>query len=385
MARKSLDADVLVLGVGSMGAATCLSLARRGVSVLGVDAYSIPNERASHHGTTRMVRLSYYEHPDYVTLLKEAWDLWRALEKECGVALLNKTGALYLGQPDGALISGTVQAAEQHDLPHAHFQDDALRSAFPAFSTPPGCVGVLDERAGFVYSEHAVRAIARKATAYGARLLESCPIDGVEYEDDGICLIAKSGERFYGKHLVVTAGAGAAVEALNLLPCKVNVTRQELAWFDVLPDQMSRAQNLPCWAMEASVLDSGNPGLFYGFPAIGEVPRLKAALHLPGTTVDAHSSLTSDASALKPVEQAMQSLLPGLSGDLSQHMVCRYTNSSDGHFRIGRHPEKPNTTVATGFSGHGFKFVPVMGEILAELCLEGGSTRPIEFLSFNRA
>ncbi|MDA0666898.1 MAG: N-methyl-L-tryptophan oxidase [Planctomycetota bacterium] len=384
MAGKSMDAEVLVLGVGSMGAATCLSLARRGVSVLGVDAYSIPNQRASHHGTTRMMRLSYYEHPSYVALLKEAWDLWRALEQECGASLLNQTGALYFGHPDGALIRGTLQAAEQHDLPHQLLQDDALHRAFPAFSVPEDCVGVLDERAGYVYSEHAVKTIANRAVAYGARLVQDCPIETIEYEEDHIVFIAQSGERFHAKHLVVTAGAGASATSLGVLPCSVEVTRQALGWFDVLPGQDDPAQNLPCWAMEASALNASNPGLLYGFPARGDVPQLKAALHLPGAVVDAHTPLTSEASALQPVEMAMRSLLPELSGKLSHHEVCRYTNSSDGHFRIGRHAEKPNTTVATGFSGHGFKFVPVMGEILAELCLEGGSTRPIDFLNLYR-
>lgn len=384
MANKSFDAEVLVLGVGSIGAATCLSLARRGVSVLGVDAYSIPNDRASHHGTTRMVRLSYYEHPDYVALLKEAWDLWRALEKECGISLLNQTGALYLGRSDGDLIHGTLQAAEQHDLPHQFFKDDALRSAFPSFAVPSGCVGVLDERAGYVYSERAVKAIADRAVTYGARLIPNCPIQTVEYEEDGIVLIAQSGVRFRAKHLVVTAGAGASVESLGILPCAVEVTRQELAWFEVLPGKSNPAQNLPCWAMEASAIDASNSGLFYGFPARGETPTLKAALHLPGSVVDAHTPLASDANALHPVELAMHSLLPSLSGKLSRHAVCRYTNSADGHFHIGRHAEKPNTTVATGFSGHGFKFVPVMGEILTELCLEGESSRPLEFLSLSR-
>lgn len=384
MPNKPFDAEVLVLGVGSMGAATCLSLARRGVSVLGVDAYSIPNERASHHGTTRMMRLSYYEHPDYVVLLKEAWDLWRSLEQECGVSLLNQTGALYLGMAASDLIRGTLQAAQQHDLPHQFLEDDALRSAFPSFAVPSGCVGVLDERAGYVYSERAVQTIATQATAYGARLVQNCPIQAVEYESDRVVLVANSGERFCGKHLVVTAGAGASVDSLGILPCAVEVSRQELGWFEVLPGQHNPAQNLPCWAMEASALDATNPGLLYGFPARGETPTLKAALHLPGPVVDAHSTLSSDTSALHSVEQAMQNLLPSLSGKLARHAVCRYTNSVDGHFRIGRHAHKPNTTIATGFSGHGFKFVPVMGEVLAELCLEGASTRSIEFLNLYR-
>lgn len=385
MASKSFDAEVVVLGVGSMGAATCLSLARRGTSVLGVDAYSIPNERASHHGSTRMMRLSYYEHPNYVALLKEAWDLWRALEVECGVSLLNKTGALYLGHPNGELIRGTLKAAEQHDLPHQALQGDALRSAFPAFAAPQDCVGVLDERAGYLYSEHAVKAIAEKAKAYGARLVPDCPIDAVEYESDHVVLVGKSGERFCAKHLIVTAGAGGSAESLGILPCAVEVTRQELGWFETLPGQQNAAQNLPCWAMEASAIDASHQGLLYGFPASKDTSELKAALHLPGAAVDAHAPLTSDASALQFVEQAMQALFPKLSGKLSRHSVCRYTNSTDGHFRIGRHAEKPNTTIGTGFSGHGFKFVPVMGEILAELCLDGESSRPLDFLSLYRS
>ena len=98
--------DVIVVGVGSMGAATCFHLAKRGVKVLGIDSQPVPNTNSSYNGNTRVIRLTYQEHPDYVPLLKEAYRLWGEIEQETGAKLLHKTGVLYMGFPDGKAISG---------------------------------------------------------------------------------------------------------------------------------------------------------------------------------------------------------------------------------------------------------------------------------------
>ncbi|MFK5957199.1 MAG: N-methyl-L-tryptophan oxidase [Planctomycetota bacterium] len=381
MTHKPLDAEVLVLGVGSMGAAACHAIARCGVSVLGVDAHTIPNQRASHHGGTRMMRLSYHEHPNYVALLKEAWQMWRDLEDASGHGLLTQTGGLYLGQPDGDLLGGAVQSAELHDLPHRRLSANRLRKEFPAFIVPDDCEAVWDECAGYVFSERAILCMTTLAKKLGAKIREHFPIAEVQYEDDHICLRSVNGERVYGKHLIVTAGAGISVAELGLAPAELQVTRQELAWFEVAPAMRTAARAIPCWALEAKILQPNNPGLLYGFPTFEGEPCLKAALHWPGPSADAHSLLESQADALQPVQQMMHSLFPTLSGPMSRQAVCRYTNSADSHFIVDRHPTKPNTTIACGFSGHGFKFAPVIGEVLRELCFHGKSTRPVEFLA----
>ena len=107
--------DVIVAGVGSMGAAACYHLAKRGAKVLGIDSQSVPNTNSSYNGDTRVIRLTYQEHPDYVPLLRDAYQLWEEIEQETGAKLLHKTGVLYMGFPDGEAISGVKLASETHN------------------------------------------------------------------------------------------------------------------------------------------------------------------------------------------------------------------------------------------------------------------------------
>src|SRR6059036_232627 len=106
--------DVIVIGVGGMGSAACYHLARRGVRVLGLERFDIPHDKVSSHGHSRMIRTAYYEHPDYVPLLRRSWELWKKLEDEALVKVLHQTGGLYLGPVDGALVAGSLRSARAH-------------------------------------------------------------------------------------------------------------------------------------------------------------------------------------------------------------------------------------------------------------------------------
>src|SRR5437763_4279086 len=106
--------DVIVVGVGAMGSSTCCHLARRGARVLGLEQFDIPHARGSSHGQSRMIRMAYYEHPDYVPLLRRAYELWDELEAVSGQKVLYVTGGLYMGPPGGHVVRGAVQAAQSH-------------------------------------------------------------------------------------------------------------------------------------------------------------------------------------------------------------------------------------------------------------------------------
>src|SRR4051812_28001956 len=110
--------DVIVVGVGAMGAATCWQLARRGVRVLGLEQFDIAHTRGSSHGYSRVTRTAYYEHPDYVPLLRRAHALWRELENEIEEEILHLVGGLYLGPQEGSLVGGSLRAARDHGLAH---------------------------------------------------------------------------------------------------------------------------------------------------------------------------------------------------------------------------------------------------------------------------
>ena len=126
--------DVIVIGVGGMGSATLYHLARRGRKVLGLERYNIPHEMGSSHGITRIIRLAYYEHPDYVPLLKRAWTLWRELEAATGEELLRQTGGVYAGPRDGELVGGALRSAREHSLEHELLDPAALRARLPLFA-----------------------------------------------------------------------------------------------------------------------------------------------------------------------------------------------------------------------------------------------------------
>ena len=128
--------DVIVVGVGSMGSSACYQLAKRGVKVLGLEQFSIPNTLGAAGGFSRMIRLSYFEHPDYVALLRRSYELWNQIEKDSGQKLLYVTGGAYVGLPGSELVSGSLQAAQQHGLEHDMLDRAQLADRFPQFNVP---------------------------------------------------------------------------------------------------------------------------------------------------------------------------------------------------------------------------------------------------------
>src|SRR5687768_8474190 len=114
MSRVSNSFDVIVVGVGGMGSAACCHLAKRGVRVLGLEQFNIPHDLGSSHGFSRMIRTAYYEHADYVPLLRRAWQLWEELGREGGRPVLHATGGVYIGPKDSEFIQRSADAAQQH-------------------------------------------------------------------------------------------------------------------------------------------------------------------------------------------------------------------------------------------------------------------------------
>ncbi len=333
-----------------------------------------------------MIRQSYYEHPDYVPLLQRAYELWDELEQRAGSTeneserILHLTGGLYLGPPDGSIVPGALAAAREHRLPHQLLDSEALASRFPQFRLPDGFEGFFDERAGFLVPELAVAAHAREARTHGADLRTDEPILEWSASGGGVKVRTAAGTYEAG-HLVITAGAWNG-PLLRDLEVELTVTRQVLAWFDPQGDvEALSLGRLPCWFIETDT-----PYGHYGFPMLSFGQRgFKIALHKPGDVI-APDEL--GAAAQEPREEEIESLraalrtcIPGGDGRFLAARTCLYTNSADSHFIVGPHPAHDRLTIAAGFSGHGFKFASVMGEVLADLATEGRTRHPIGFLS----
>ena len=369
-----------------MGSAACYHLARRGVRVLGLEQFDLPHGRGSHHGHSRMIRQSYYEHPDYVPLLRRAYELWDELEEAAGSKeneeerIFHRTGALYLGPMKGSIVPGALAAAREHGLPYTLLDPAALAARFPAFCAPEGFSAFHEEEAGFLVPELAVAAHAKHACAHGAEIRCNEAILDWEAAAAGVSVRTGSGT-YHASHLVVTAGAWNG-SLLRDLDAELTVTRQVLAWFDPPGDSQSLALgNFPCWFIETDT-----PFGHYGFPMLSSGQGgLKIALHKPGLEIDpdelasaAHEATEDEIESLREV---LRTCLPDGDGPLLATRTCLYTNSADSHFILGAHPLHENLTIAAGFSGHGFKFASVMGEVLADLATEGKTRYPIEFLS----
>ncbi len=381
MAGKTYDAAVL--GLGTMGTFACLELARRGVSVIGFDQFTPPHDRGSHTGSTRVFRIAYAEHPDYVPLAQRAGLLWDRLGEEAGATFLHRTGMLSVGLPDSALVSGIRASATAHQLSIEELSRDQIASRFPAFELPSGWVGVFESAAGWVDVDASLRFGLEQASRLGAELRLEERVASWEPAGDEFVIRTSTGAHT-AKRLIVTAGAWAA-QLLADLALPLNVVRKVLIWVDPLQPEYFKSPRFPVFAC------AGN--FFYGIPNV-DGAGVKLSIHwsggAPAESIDARQPYPAP-EEIRPILEAAAALMPSLAGPVPaafdrvlRTKTCFYTMTPDEHFLIDRHPRFENLILAAGFSGHGFKFAPALGEVLAELSLEGRSTLPIDFLSLKR-
>jgi len=364
--------DVIVIGLGGMGSAAGAHLAGRGARVLGLERYGPAHALGSSHGGSRIIRQAYFEDPAYVPLLRRSYELFEQLERDSGSDLLTVTGGLYLGRPDGETVAGSLRAAQEWDLPHEVLEAAEIRRRFPTFSPTFGEVGLYEAVAGFVRPEATVTAHLEQAVSSGAELRFEEPALEWTADGDGVRVTTAAGTYTAGS-LVVCPGAWAP-ELLADLGVPLTVERQVMYWFQphggVAPFTPDRH---PVWIHGAEDLQ------LYGFPAIdGPTGGVKAAFFRRGEVCTPE---TIDRE-VRPEEAAfialqLRALLPTMPDRLLAAVACMYTTTPDEHFVIATHPEHERVTVACGFSGHGFKFVPVVGEILADLALTGATDHPI--------
>jgi len=372
--------DVIVIGTGGMGSAAALHLARRGVRVCGLDRFPPGHDRGSSHGQTRLIRLAYYEHPDYVPLLRRAYELWRDLETAAGRPLLVESGLLLAGPPESAVVRGTVESAEVHALPLERLDHAEAARRWPQVRLPDGWSVVHEPRGGYLMVEDCVRAHAAAAAQAGAVLVAGRTVLGWRATPGGGAVVETDAGDYAADRLVVAAGSWAA-DLARLPEVPLRVLRKSLFWYE--PAVAARAKHaagrLPCFGFD------GPEGFFYGFPALAGA-GLKIAEHTGGTPVADPLAVDRGVVAAERarVEAVLTARLPGVGTQLAAHAACLYTMSPDGHFLVGLHPHHPQVVVAAGFSGHGFKFAAVMGEILADLATAGRSSLPIGFLAPTR-
>ena len=363
--------DVIVVGAGGMGSATAFELARRGRSVLALEQFPFVHDRGSSHGHTRIIRRAYYEHPHYVPLVQRAFERWYDLEQRSGRHLLTECPCLNIGPADGEVVLGVLTSAKQHGLSIESLSATELASRFPQFQFDDRFVGVLERDAGFLFVEDCVRAQLEQAQLLGATLKADEPV--TEWRSNGQTVTVTTTKGTYeAASLVLTAGPWSG-KLLAEHGVYLRVMRQVMLWFGVEGSADFRRDRFPIFLADLS------EGPVYGLPAIDsrgiKVARHYGAPELSSPEEIDRKILPSDE---VPVRTFLKRHIPIANGQLRYAQTCIYTLSPDRHFVIDRHPTYSNVAFATGFSGHGFKFASVVGEILADLALSEPASMSIQ-------
>ncbi|OMC74487.1 N-methyltryptophan oxidase [Paenibacillus odorifer] len=368
--------DVIIVGAGSMGMSAGYYLARRGVKTLLIDAFDPPHTQGSHHGETRLIRHAYSGDPAYIDLALRADRLWKEAEQLSGIELLVRSGVLNLADSAVYSFSGRLAEAMKRKVQVQHLDAGEIRRRWPGLNIPETFAAMYEPEAGYLYSERCISAYRQLALGQGAELLTNTSVVNITARESSVTVHTTNGD-YHGVSAILSAGAwfGALAPFVHL---PIKAIRKVVGWFESSP--AFAAGNFPGFTLGAE--DGG----YYGFPSIAGA-GLKIGRHdtglewKPGTLLAPFGSETSDEQDLRRV---LETYMPGAAGRLLKGSVCKYEHTPDEDFIIDRHPLHSNVLVAGGFSGHGFKFSSVVGEILADLATSGATNHNIQPFALSR-
>ncbi len=374
--------DDVVVGLGAMGSAAVYQLSRRGRKVLGLEAFTPAHDKGSSHGSSRIIRQAYYEDPSYVPLLFRSYELWERLQADTGSDLLHITGGLMIGAPGSGVVSGSIRSAEEYALEHEILDASEVRRRFPPFILSADEIALYESKAGYLRPEECIRQHLAQASKSGAQLHFEEPMKSwvAQSSGDGVAVTTQSGT-YHAKHLILSPGSWAP-EILAPLGLPIAAYRRVMFWFDPVDGiNPFLPERCPIYLWQPA-----ETPIFYGFPASdGRNHGVKVAIHA-GNEVCSPDSIDRDIREDDElaIRSVIASRIPTLNGRLIEARTCIYTMTLDEHFVIETHPDYPQVSIAAGFSGHGFKFSSVVGEILADLAVEGRTNHNIALFSHRR-
>jgi sarcosine oxidase len=376
--------DVIVVGTGTMGVSACLYLAQRGLEVLGIDQFDIPNDQASHSGYTRIIRKAYYEHPDYVPLLIRSYQLWKELEHQTGTKLYHETGILYLGEESSTVLQGCLESSRLYQIPVETWTRAKTVDKFPQFHYPENWISLWEPEAGYLNVNESIHSFYHTALQLGAHFHTNEKVLEWKQNEQGIEVRTNKGT-YHADKLIFTSGAWTP-DHLPSFDLPLKVTRQMLAWLNMNDVEYYSSPQFPCW-----FIHDPEKGMYYGFPDAvlknqGEPPGIKIGLHVRGEiTAPSAIERTIGKQDEEIVTYFCDHYFPQAKEVQKNYKTCMYTNTPDEDFILDYLPNTNQRVVlACGFSGHGFKFAPVIGELLSQMVNNESSELNIDFLRLNR-
>jgi monomeric sarcosine oxidase len=371
--------DVMVVGLGALGSGTCWQLARRGARVLGVEQFDLGHERGASHDTSRILRRSYHT-AAYVTLAGEAYRDWAVLSADAADKLVTVVGGLDLFPPDAAIPMGDYAASmTAADVPYAVLEAAEVARRWPPIRLPTGTVALYQADTAIVPADRGTVAMQRAARAHGAILRDRTRVVSIRPNAGsrgGVEVTTADGRRHRADRVVVTADGWTNELLVGLgttLP--LTVTQEQVTRFAPDDPREFAADRFPVWIWM-------DDPCFYGFPADGEA-LVKAAQDCGGPPVTVgNRSFEADPARVDLLASFVRATISGL-GRAVRTKTCLYTLTPDRDFVLDALPTYPDVLVGLG-AGHGFKFAPTFGRILADLALTGTTSSDISAFAIDR-
>ena len=356
--------DVIIVGAGSMGMAAGYYLLKLGIKTLLLDRNNPPHDQGSHHGETRIIRHAYGEGKQYVPLVLRAQELWEQLQAESNKRLFLQTGVLGVGAPGSTFIKGAIHSGKEYSLPFEVLSSEEMTYRWPGISFPEGFTGCFETRSGVLYSEQCIQAFRDLGLANGMTLLPFTKAESIEVHSSG-ATIATANDTYHSDFVVVSAGAwsGKLLRELGL-DLSLQPTRKTVSWLEC-DRQLYDSSIFPAFTVDLLKAH------YYGFPSIGG-SGVKIGRHDGGVPVDPDETVSPyGADDEQEMRTFLEKYMPGANGPLVKGSTCFYTLTPDEDFILDQHPQYPHLFIAAGFSGHGFKFSSVIGEVISQVVTKG--------------
>ncbi len=373
--------DVAVIGGGIVGAATSYTLARSGQHVLLLDQYQPGHTNGSSHGDGRIVRFNYPE-AIYVEMARLAYEAWPQLETEAGRTLVQRTGLWECAASDNPILDELERNFQHYNIPYERLTAIQSNRRFPQLKLGENSEAIYQPDGMVAYATLAVQTYWQLAAAHGAQTRSDARVIAIEPLADGRIQLRTADATYTAEKIVLAAGGWAKklLAALGIdLPLRI--TQEHIAYF--LPAKGSPSHRIGHMPNVIDRHPSPPEHIFYALPHT-EVAGVKAGFHGTGPEIDPDARPDMDMTRFAPVSQWISQRFPHLSPTPTNALTCLYTITPDEHFILDRHPQHPQIIIGAGFSGHGFKFGPVLGQILAALVQDTTPPLPLETFSLSR-
>lgn len=365
--------DIIVIGAGAVGSAAAYHLAPRAKTLL-LEQFEFMHKRGSSHGGSRIFR-QVYEDAAYVRLALAADEAWRVLEQDSQDKVLYRTGSIDISRHSSEALTHIEQALREVGRPFERLAAETVNERFPAFQLDPDQEALYQADSGCLAASRAVGAMQRVAAQRGASLHASEPVEDIDISSQGV-IVQTSKSRYAADRLVLSAGPWLS-RFLPELELPLHVEQQQVLYLKVPSGSAYALGTMPIFIERDE--------LVYGLPMFEYPTAIKVAKHAGGTRIDlAERTFELNRELASQTLAVTQALLPDVIGEIAHFETCLYTMTPDNHFILDRHPEHDHVVMGGGFSGHGFKFAPLLGEMLADLVLGERSRHHLNSFKLSR-